>query len=961
LLPECYSVLKWSTNRIPKKIKNDQRPYPLNNEIPQELFIDNDSVTDSVGSDDFTNSGTSNTASGKINNARDFDGSSDYLLLEDFQIASDTVSFQTWFYVDSVSPDERIIDLFDSTSDSFAIAFKSSTELYIKLRTGGVNRMHNTATPVTISTGSWYHLVVTTDATNFYVYLNGVLADTIAHSGYTFADLPSTSDLYVGQYPPSIGTYGFDGKLDEMSFWSRTLTSTEVTELYNSRNGLQYPFVTNFAPTTPTDITINPITIYADDEIIATASGSTDPENDTFVYHYQFYDVNTSTTLQAYSTDNTFQLTNTQAHKTIRIQTKAVDNNSLSSDIYSEDFIVTNTLPTIPTILNITGLVYSGKIITATGSGSTDTIDGDSLTYYYKFYNNDDSLIVQNWSTTNTYLITDSDVFDDIIIYTKTYDGYGYSPEKSTTETVLGTYVTITLKDGYNDSVLDNFNITFSNTTEITTTDGSLNFYTTQISNTFILSSNQYNSLTKTDSFNTSMNYIIYPYTKIYAKNGGVYLNNFNITSIYGESETTTGVISLPIQDETIEIYIHNANNDTNYYTYDTVNLTGNPYLQNYTFILYDFNSVNVTIYNEETGNLVITNVTINVISESGQTSYLRDNSSLYLKNLTGGEYTFTFISDEYTSRSYIISVAEGSSQSLNAYLLNSTNKVVFTSKDQSSGVLLEDVIFSMSTLVNNTWKTVSVKESDIVGQVEFTYTENKLYSFTTSLNNYNSKIFELNPILNPSYTIWLNPTNEYNFTDPYNGIAINYYINPTLALNNITLINNRFEDNKTNNFTYTISAPSGDLISYGYSLDYHGDITTITGTNAYGDSLYSIFNITGANVLDTITLKYYYTSSLSGYHSFNERFSIQGAVNKGLIINLGSQTYGLGILERVLIVMLIAGIFGGLIVLFNGEIAGGVSVTFIMGYFIGTGFLEVWFVALPIMLILSWIFWRSG
>ena len=47
----------------------------------------------------------------------------------------------------------------------------------------------------------------------------------------------------------------FIGNVDEYGLWSRVLTSTEVTEIWNNSNGLSYPF--GITPETPPIKTFN--------------------------------------------------------------------------------------------------------------------------------------------------------------------------------------------------------------------------------------------------------------------------------------------------------------------------------------------------------------------------------------------------------------------------------------------------------------------------------------------------------------------------------------------------------------------------------------------------------------------------------------------------------------------------------------------------------------------------------
>ena len=83
--------------------------------------------------------------------------------------------------------------------------------------------------------GTWMHMVVTYNGTEVRAYFNGVLdANTPQPSTMIGGDL---TDLYFGSYYKySYRLYG--GLVDEMGWWNRTLTASEVAELYNSGNGL---------------------------------------------------------------------------------------------------------------------------------------------------------------------------------------------------------------------------------------------------------------------------------------------------------------------------------------------------------------------------------------------------------------------------------------------------------------------------------------------------------------------------------------------------------------------------------------------------------------------------------------------------------------------------------------------------------------------------------------------------
>ncbi|NTW31027.1 MAG: hypothetical protein HGB12_00055 [Bacteroidetes bacterium] len=93
--------------------------------------------------------------------------------------------------------------------------------------------------------GIWTHLVLTYDVglNTFKIYKNNVCT-TPANTGYNI------TSIYTNNYNIHIGALWstntfiryLKGSLDEMGLWSRALTTNEVSDLYNSGAGLQYPF-----------------------------------------------------------------------------------------------------------------------------------------------------------------------------------------------------------------------------------------------------------------------------------------------------------------------------------------------------------------------------------------------------------------------------------------------------------------------------------------------------------------------------------------------------------------------------------------------------------------------------------------------------------------------------------------------------------------------------------------------
>ncbi len=95
----------------------------------------------------------------------------------------------------------------------------------------------------TFNTSQWYHIVVTRKAsTRTKIYVNGTLnASNTSTINPNYATTQYTT-IGATQYGPSSITYYINGKIDAVSVWDKELTESEVTDLYNSGAGKQYPY-----------------------------------------------------------------------------------------------------------------------------------------------------------------------------------------------------------------------------------------------------------------------------------------------------------------------------------------------------------------------------------------------------------------------------------------------------------------------------------------------------------------------------------------------------------------------------------------------------------------------------------------------------------------------------------------------------------------------------------------------
>jgi concanavalin A-like lectin/glucanase superfamily protein len=73
---------------------------------------------------------------------------------------------------------------------------------------------------------SWHHFVVTFDDADLRVYVDGTLKASIPCGG-TYANV--LEDYFIGYFPNEY----FEGSVDDLRFYSRTLSASDVTALYN--------------------------------------------------------------------------------------------------------------------------------------------------------------------------------------------------------------------------------------------------------------------------------------------------------------------------------------------------------------------------------------------------------------------------------------------------------------------------------------------------------------------------------------------------------------------------------------------------------------------------------------------------------------------------------------------------------------------------------------------------------
>lgn len=83
--------------------------------------------------------------------------------------------------------------------------------------------------PVTLGTSDWHHIVFTYDGTNIIGYVDGIASSPVSASGTGTSQPIQGITIGSGQS----GGYPTSAIIDDVAFFNRALTGTEITNLYN--------------------------------------------------------------------------------------------------------------------------------------------------------------------------------------------------------------------------------------------------------------------------------------------------------------------------------------------------------------------------------------------------------------------------------------------------------------------------------------------------------------------------------------------------------------------------------------------------------------------------------------------------------------------------------------------------------------------------------------------------------
>ena len=252
--------------------------------------LDETSATraDSVSGNTLTNNIAVGSVVGKVGNAVNFTGINQYLNKTDNASLRTngtdfTISF--WVYLNSTTPQFIMTKAQATNVGEWGVYYDGSHFRFVTYSPTSTYDVSATSfgSP---SLHTWYFVTVTHDSaahTNS-IQINNGTVDTLTGA---LESTNSTGGFLVGIN--FTGLFTFNGYIDEIGFWKKKLSVGEVSTLYNSGNGITYPFVpiisSVLSSPSSTSVTVTWVTNYGASSMVnygtSISYGSNTVETDT--------------------------------------------------------------------------------------------------------------------------------------------------------------------------------------------------------------------------------------------------------------------------------------------------------------------------------------------------------------------------------------------------------------------------------------------------------------------------------------------------------------------------------------------------------------------------------------------------------------------------------------------------------------------------------------------------------
>lgn len=345
-------------------------------------------------------------------------------------------------------------------------------------------------------------------------------------------------------------------------------------------------------------------------------------------------------------------------------------------------------------------------------------------------------------------------------------------------------------------------------------------------------------------------------------------IQNFTI-SLDGNGESqlnsTTGytLFTRGLWNKTYNVFITasgyeslNSNNTNRTYNFSS-------YSGNLVFRIWPANSINMNVSDEQTRVIITQNLSLILTSLSFSNTYTFLNGNFLLQNLSPDTYRLDFSNANYSLRTYYVTLQNGSTNFLQAWLLqnSSSQSTQFITRDQLQN-LIPGATYTFTRLMGSNYVTVAQKTTDISGTITVNLQPLITYRILITAPLFQTKQIDLE-IAQNQYTVFLSENQSISFRN-FQG-DVTYLVNPTSGL---------IVPNNSSNFTLTTNSPSGYIINFGALTTFNNVsyLTNVTGSPSGGTAILTLN--TSHNIGDHFSVTYFIVTQ-GGQLSFNQSYTI--------------------------------------------------------------------------------------
>lgn len=214
-------------------------PIAINTELMACWDMDESSGprVDSEGGNHLTDNNTVGYAGGKHGNSALFvRANSEYLSIADnayLSVQDISYTWVGWFYVNSFPGYQAIFEKGESGAEDYALFYETGSNNLIFRSYNGVTTADQVTHTGAKNTSAWYFFAAIRNKETGLISL-AINNGTPVTAPITLVQGDTTKQFTIGQ---RVGTWFFDGRVEELAFWKRALTQEELTWIYNDGAG----------------------------------------------------------------------------------------------------------------------------------------------------------------------------------------------------------------------------------------------------------------------------------------------------------------------------------------------------------------------------------------------------------------------------------------------------------------------------------------------------------------------------------------------------------------------------------------------------------------------------------------------------------------------------------------------------------------------------------------------------